>query len=237
MSVYKSKRSTSAIQYVENARQLQVFTIKNCVKFPKRYTYIVVQKIANLGEDIDTHVRVAESMMPTNLHEAQLKRDELTYTFGLLNSLDDKFQLVYDIVSDNPNFKMEFKWLPNAMLEWGRLIQKERDLITGVKKKGSGTQDIGDVGFGLGSQVSQIDALMVASPLDHFIKEQLHIKYYGRYMDDFYLIHENREYLKYCMEEIRKKCKEYGFVLNEKKTKMALLRKGVKFLKTKFFPE
>lgn len=39
MSVYKSKRSTSAIQYVENARQLQVFTIKNCVKFPKRYTY------------------------------------------------------------------------------------------------------------------------------------------------------------------------------------------------------
>jgi hypothetical protein len=44
MSVYKSKRSTSAIQYVENARQLQVFTIKNCVKFPKRYTYIVVQK-------------------------------------------------------------------------------------------------------------------------------------------------------------------------------------------------
>lgn len=72
MSVYKSKRSTSAIQYVENARQLQVFTIKNCVKFPKRYTYIVVQKIANLVEDIDTHVRVAESMMPTNLHEAQL---------------------------------------------------------------------------------------------------------------------------------------------------------------------
>lgn len=64
MSVYKSKRSTSAIQYVENARQLQVFTIKNCVKFPKRYTYIVVQKIANLVEDIDTHVRVAESMMP-----------------------------------------------------------------------------------------------------------------------------------------------------------------------------
>lgn len=54
-------------------------------------------------------------------------------------------------------------------------------------------------------------------------------------MDDFYLIHENREYLKYCMEEIRKKCKEYGFVLNEKKTKIAPLRKGVKFLKTKFF--
>ena len=134
MSVYKSQRGLSAIQYVENARQLQIFTIKNCVKFPKRYTYIVVQKIAELAEDIDTHVRIAESIVPTNLREAQNKRDELNYAFGLLNSLDDKLQLMYDIVSDNPNFKTEFKWLPNAMLEWGRLIQTERNLITGVKK-------------------------------------------------------------------------------------------------------
>lgn len=134
MSVYKSKRGLSAIQYVENARQLQIFTIKNCVKFPKRYTYIVVQKIAELAEDIDTHVRIAESIVPTNLREAQNKRDELNYAFGLLNSLDDKLQLMYDIVSENPNFKTEFKWLPNAMLEWGRLIQTERNLITGVKK-------------------------------------------------------------------------------------------------------
>ena len=134
MSVYKSKRGLSAIQYVENARQLQIFTIKNCVKFPKRYTYIVVQKIAELAEDIDTHVRIAESIVPTNLREAQNKRDEHNYAFGLLNSLDDKLQLMYDIVSDNPNFKTEFKWLPNAMLEWGRLIQTERNLITGVKK-------------------------------------------------------------------------------------------------------
>ena len=140
MSVYKSKRSTSAIQYVENARQLQVFTIKNCVKFPKRYTYIVVQKIANLVEDIDTHVRVAESMMPTNLHEAQLKRDELTYTFGLLNSLDDKLQLMYDIVSDNPNFKTEFKWLPNAMLEWGRLKRSVTLLRASRKQTGNGSR-------------------------------------------------------------------------------------------------
>ena len=134
MSVYKSKRGLSAIQYVENARQLQIFTIRNCVKFPKRYTYIVVQKIAELAEDIDTHVRIAESIIPTNLKEAQNKRDELTYAFGLLNSLDDKLQLMYDIVAENPNFRNEFKWLPNAMLEWGRLIQTERNLITGVKK-------------------------------------------------------------------------------------------------------
>lgn len=96
-------------------------------------------------------------------------------------------------------------------------------------------EDFGNIGFGLGSQVSQIDALMVASPLDHFIKEKLRIKYYGRYMDDFYLIHEDKEYLRYCMEQIKIQCEKYGFVLNKKKTRIAPLRNGVKFLKTKFF--
>ena len=95
-------------------------------------------------------------------------------------------------------------------------------------------EDFGDKGFGLGSQVSQIDSLMVANPLDHFIKEKLHIKYYGRYMDDFYLIHENPAYLSFCMEEIKKKCNELGLNLNSKKTKIVALRNGFKFLKTKF---
>ena len=34
-------------------------------------------------------------------------------------------------------------------------------------------EDFGERGFGLGSQVSQIDALMLPNRLDHFIKEQL----------------------------------------------------------------
>lgn len=96
-------------------------------------------------------------------------------------------------------------------------------------------EDFGDKGFGLGSQVSQIDALMLANDLDHFVKEKLRIKHYGRYMDDFYLIHEDREYLRYCLDEIRKRCKMYGLVLNEKKTRIVPLTQGVKFLKTKFF--
>ena len=134
MSVYKSKRGTSAVQYVETARQLQIYTISNCVKFPKRYTYLVVNKIASLAEDIDTHVRLAEAILPTNEHEFQTRRDLLNTAFGLLNSLDDKLQLMYDIVKKNPNWSTEFKWLSNAMLEWGRLIQKEKTLIVGVKK-------------------------------------------------------------------------------------------------------
>lgn len=42
-------------------------------------------------------------------------------------------------------------------------------------------------GLPLGNQSSQVFALMYLSGLDHFITEDLGCKYYGRYMDDFYL--------------------------------------------------
>lgn len=91
----------------------------------------------------------------------------------------------------------------------------------------------GDIGIGLGSQISQLIALAVLDELDHFIKEQLHIKHYIRYMDDFILIHNDKEYLKYCKEQIEIKLKEIGLSLNDK-TKISKLNEGVIFLQWKF---
>lgn len=94
-------------------------------------------------------------------------------------------------------------------------------------------EDFGERGFGLGSQVSQINALMLPSRLDHFIKERLQIKGYGRYMDDGYLIHVSREYLSACLEKIRAVCADIGIKLNEKKTRIIQITK-MRFLKTRF---
>lgn len=93
----------------------------------------------------------------------------------------------------------------------------------------------GDVGLGLGSQISQTFALASANRLDHFVKEVLKIKGYGRYMDDGYLIHKSKEYLRFCLAEIRKLCKELGIKLNEKKTQIVKLSHGFTFLKTRFY--
>ena len=93
----------------------------------------------------------------------------------------------------------------------------------------------GDEGLGLGSQVSQILALSSANRLDHFIKEKLRIRGYGRYMDDGYLIHSDKRYLKYCLKRIRMLCDELGIVLNEKKTQIVKLSHGFSFLKVQFY--
>ena len=87
--------------------------------------------------------------------------------------------------------------------------------------------------LGLGSQVSQTTAIFYPNKIDHYIKEQLKIKGYGRYMDDFFLIHEDKEYLKYCLEEIKKRYAALGIELNERKTQIRRIDKEFKFLKIK----
>lgn len=95
-------------------------------------------------------------------------------------------------------------------------------------------RDFKDCGLGLGSQVSQTNALLLPSPLDHYCKEKLQIRGYGRYMDDGYLIHPNKEYLEKCRQEIQRKCAALGIELNTRKTVILPLKQGVRFLKTKF---
>ena len=93
----------------------------------------------------------------------------------------------------------------------------------------------GTVGVGLGSSVSQVIALASANSLDHMIKERLGIRYYGRYMDDGYLIHPTKEHLRYCLRRIKEKCKEMGITLNEKKTHIIKLSHGFTFLKARLY--
>lgn len=93
----------------------------------------------------------------------------------------------------------------------------------------------GDCGLGLGSQISQTLALTSTNKLDHYIKEKLRIKGYGRYMDDSYIIHHKKEYLVYCLNKIREICKELGITLNEKKTHIVKLSHGFTWLKARLY--
>ena len=53
----------------------------------------------------------------------------------------------------------------------------------------------GDRGLGIGSQVSQICGLFYPSRIDNYCKIVKSLKYYGRYMDDIYIIHPDKKYL------------------------------------------
>lgn len=92
-------------------------------------------------------------------------------------------------------------------------------------------------GLGLGSEINQTLAITVPNPMDHYVKEVLGIHGYGRYNDDSYLIHQSKEFLEYCLTEIRRICAGLKININEEKTRIVKLSHGFTFLKTKIYME
>lgn len=90
-------------------------------------------------------------------------------------------------------------------------------------------------GLAIGNLSSQFLAILYLSKLQHYITNNLHIKFIN-YMDDYILIHNSKEYLKDSSELIENKINnEYKLELNNKKTIIKLssntkkkIRKGIK---------
>ena len=85
-----------------------------------------------------------------------------------------------------------------------------------------------EVGLPLGNQISQVYALLYLSGLDHFIIGELGVKYYGRYMDDFYLITERKEHANWCLNAIKEFILTLGLEPNGK-TQIIPFKNGIKF--------
>ena len=88
--------------------------------------------------------------------------------------------------------------------------------------------------LGIGSQVSQIFAVAYPSAIDHYAREVLGLGTSGRYMDDSYYIHESREYLEWCLEQMRPRFDALGITLNPKKTHIIPLKRFT-FLKIRYY--
>lgn len=90
------------------------------------------------------------------------------------------------------------------------------------------------VGLCLGSQISQVMALLVPNAFDHYIKDKLGIKFYVRHMDDGIILLNDKEELKRIRELIRAEAARYGLTLHPKKTCIVKLTKGFTFLKVRY---
>lgn len=73
-----------------------------------------------------------------------------------------------------------------------------------------------NIGLPLGLQQSQLLANLNLSELDHKIKEQSHMRFYGRYMDDFYIMSDSKDELQILWKWIDTYIQSIGLELNPK---------------------
>lgn len=86
-------------------------------------------------------------------------------------------------------------------------------------------------GIPIGNLTSQFFAIFYLSKLHKFIINDLNLKNMLCYMDDYVIIHQDKEYLKQCLVIIEEKLeKEYKLKLNKNKTHIKNIKEGIIFL-------
>jgi len=94
-----------------------------------------------------------------------------------------------------------------------------------------------DCGLPIGNLTSQVFANFYMNSFDHFVKSTLNIRYYGRYVDDFVIIHTDKNYLVKIQKEILNFLQiKLHLTLHPKKIYLQHFSKGVKFLGTYIKP-
>ncbi len=124
ISVIKSKQKLSGVQFLDTAILLQIHTIKQCAKFPRKYTFYVTQDIAKLANSICDHAKEANSIYPTNLHEVQMRRDHLLNAYTQVQALSTKIN----------NAQEFFPISGGVVTEWMDLIDTELKVLQGIMK-------------------------------------------------------------------------------------------------------
>ena len=113
------------MEFVHTARELQIYTIKKCISFPKRYTFYISQPISEAATHIHQLVKMANSIYPLNAHEAQIRRDYLLRANAELNSLISQIEVAHEL------FGLEH----NVMKFWMDIVDREIRLVKGTLKK------------------------------------------------------------------------------------------------------
>jgi len=105
-----------------------------------------------------------------------------------------------------------------------RLISKDK--LTGDKFM--------EKSVNIGDQLSQVIGIYYPYRIDNYVKYVRSQKYYGRYMDDWYIMNPSKEELFDILEHIRVITKELGIHINEKKTRVVKISGTYKYLQIKY---
>jgi len=92
-------------------------------------------------------------------------------------------------------------------------------------------------GLPIGNLTSQLFGNVYLNDFDHFVKHRLGIRYYGRYVDDIIIAHEDKEYVKSIIPVLREHLRsQLSLELHPDKVYLQYFSRGVNFLGTVIKP-
>ena len=173
--------------------------------------YILFIDLSKFYDNID-HAKVRELVYPHISDDAQ----------WLLDIVLDSFRVDVSYMDDKQFADID-NWKFNS-IDYHADIPDE--LKTGEKFLNRSV-DIGD-------QVSQNLGIFFPTRIDNYCKIVRGCKYYGRYMDDIYIIHESKEELGSILNGIKEIADELHLFINDRKTHIVKLSGKYTYLQVKY---
>lgn len=87
----------------------------------------------------------------------------------------------------------------------------------------------------IGDQTAQNIGVYLPARIDNYVTIVRGFKRYGRYMDDMYLIHPDKEYLEETLKGMYEEATRLGFFINQKKTHVCKLSDTYTYLQFKYY--
>lgn len=86
----------------------------------------------------------------------------------------------------------------------------------------------------IGDQTSQVLGIFYPTPIDNYVKIVRGMKYYGRYMDDLYIISDSKEELQSVLHGIEEVADSLGIFINRRKTRIVKLSSPFRYLQIQY---
>ncbi len=87
-----------------------------------------------------------------------------------------------------------------------------------------------NIGLPIGNLTSQVFGNVYLNDFDHFVKQQLGIKYYGRYVDDMIFVHSDKQFLLNIIPRMQEELAKVGLEIHPNKIVLVNAEEGIPFL-------
>lgn len=195
-------------------RKGPLFGIKRAKKFLRQATNNYQTKAYLLKLDISGYFM--------NLNKKILYQTLINTTQDELNKLEENQKnILHYLIKKNIFHKLTKNYIFKGKMSDYQGLPKNKSLFHSPK----------NCGLAIGNLTSQLYGNLYLNPLDHYIKRELKIKYYGRYVDDLILFHSDKDHLLKSKEKIEKKLKkDFNLEVNKKKAILKEAHFGFYFL-------
>ncbi len=147
MSVLKSKRTVSKMEFVNTANQIYVETVNFLTRLSARYARLLAEPTARIAGEVMEYAEKANAVYPSDDQRRALRKDYLLKARASLMALDVHLTHCYMVMSQNPegcfttakgrqiDATDASRRLDNMAQNLGEMIDKENELLKGQLKK------------------------------------------------------------------------------------------------------